>query len=109
MCTIGDTVARASKTVELKVRVSPRQAEWLRERAEADFDGNLSEAVRQAFTDARLLERARSTYLYLASQQGLRLPTYEDGTTTPLETILRFRLGWIDAESVEDAEREGLI
>jgi hypothetical protein len=98
-----------AKTVELKVRVTPRQAEWLRALAEAEFDGNMSDAVRQAFADAKLLRIAREDYAYLARVQGLRLPTDENGMTTALETILRFRGGWIDAGSLEEAKRDGLL
>lgn len=109
MCTMTYTMARGSKTVELKVRVSLRQAEWLRARAEADFDGNLSDAIRQAFADARLLAMARDDYAYLVSERGLRLPTDDRGMTTALETILRFRGGWVDADSLDEAKREGLL
>jgi hypothetical protein len=50
------------KTVELKVRVTPEQAAWLRSRADERYGGKVSEAIRSAVTDARVLEMAREDY-----------------------------------------------
>ena len=50
------------KAVVLNARVTSEQAEWLRELAEREYEGNLSLAVRRAIGDARLLEAARQDY-----------------------------------------------
>lgn len=67
-------MARAEKTVVLNVRVTERQAAWIRKRAEERHSGNLSEAVREAVTDAWLLEAARADYRRLRDEHGFRLP-----------------------------------
>ena len=77
-----------------------RQMEWLQARAE-DLGGNLSAAIRQTITDARLLEMARSDYDDLRSDEpGFTFPPHEDGESRALQAILS---GFIKSE-VDDLE-----
>lgn len=64
-------------------RITGEQMAWLEERAEK-LDGNLSAALRQAITDARILEMARKDYRDLVRHYGLELPRREDGTSPML-------------------------
>jgi hypothetical protein len=95
-------MARADKTVVLNVRVSERQAKWLRNVAEAQHSGNLSEAVRQTLTDSWILRRVRDEYETLERYEGFRFPPDENGLTRPVEFLLRRNIGltW-DDEDVE--------
>ena len=81
-------MARAEKTVVLNVRVSENQAKWLRNVAEDQHSGNLSEAVRQALTDSWLLRRVRDDYQAMQAETGFEFPRDEDGLTRPLELFL---------------------
>jgi Arc/MetJ-type ribon-helix-helix transcriptional regulator len=92
-----------TKTVVLNVRISEKQALWLRNVAEARHSGNLSEAVRQAVTDSWMLRRAQEEYKGLRAE-SFEFPRDEDGMTRPLELFLALDLKdsvWDD----EDAAR----
>jgi len=95
----------STKAVELKVRVTPEQVQWLRLDAEARFSGNLSAAVRRAFEDARMLRLARESYanIVFASEIGETLER-PGGVPTAFELVMesgdRF-----DAETIEELGR----
>lgn len=97
-------MARAEKTVVLNVRVTERQAQWLRNVAEAQHSANLSDAVRQAITDSWILRRVREEYQSMREESGFRFPSDEDGMTRPIELFLG---GWLNGRmtwSEEDVE-----
>jgi hypothetical protein len=95
-------MARAEKTVTLNVRVTERQARWLRKVAEAQHSGNLSEAVRQTVTDSWILRRCRDDYDDLR-HQGFEFPRNEEGMTRGIEIFLSRMLKGMtwDEEDVE--------
>jgi Arc/MetJ-type ribon-helix-helix transcriptional regulator len=81
-------MARAEKTVVLNVRVTENQAKWLRNVAEDQHSGNLSEAVRQAITDSWILRRVREEYKAVRAEEGFEFPRDEHGLTRPIEVLL---------------------
>jgi hypothetical protein len=81
-------MARAEKTVVLNVRVSENQAKWLRNVAEAQHSGNLSETVRQAITDSWVLRRVREEYQAIQDETNFEFPRDENGLTRPIELFL---------------------
>lgn len=76
------------KTYAVKVRLSEKQHGRLQAVADARFDGNVSDALRQAVTDAEVLRMAREDYFRLLKEVGPFLPTNEGSETTFLETAL---------------------
>ena len=81
-------------------RITGEQMAWLEERA-TELDGNLSAALRQAITDARLLEMARASYQELRRENpDFQLPDSEDGSTSILQIVVS---GFIGTEA-EDAK-----
>jgi hypothetical protein len=68
-------------------RITGEQMAWLEERAE-ELDGNLSAALRQAITDARLLEMVREDYRFLLKERGMVVPRYEDGSSSVLSIAM---------------------
>jgi hypothetical protein len=62
-------------------RITAEQMAWLEARAE-ELGGNLSAALRQTITDARLLEMARSDYADIrATNPDFVIPRHEDDGT----------------------------
>jgi hypothetical protein len=90
-------------------RVTTEQFEWLQQRAD-ELGGNLSAALRQTITDARLLEMARADYKTLRQEQpNFTIPRHEDdGTSRVLEAVIG---GFIKSEiadlELRKAEAEG--
>jgi hypothetical protein len=88
-------------------RITVEQFEWLQARAD-ELGGNLSAALRQTITDARLLEIARGDYKQLCEEH----PEFEiarhddDGTTSVLQLILS-GFPMTDVEDVELRREEG--
>jgi hypothetical protein len=78
-------------------RITGEQMAWLEERA-GELNGNLSAALRQAITDARLLEMVREDYRFLTKKRGLVIPDYEDGTSSLLSVAM---MGLTDSEDLE--------
>lgn len=76
------------KTYSVKVRLSEKQYERLQAAADARYGGNVSDALRQAVTDAEVLRMAREDYFRLLKEVGPFLPTDEGRETTFLETAL---------------------
>src|SRR4051812_18121898 len=83
-------------------RITGEQMAWLEERA-GEVDGNLSAALRQAITDARLLEMVREDYRFLTKERGLVIPRYEDGTSSLLSVAM---MELSETEDVELRRRE---
>jgi hypothetical protein len=82
-------------------RITPEQMEWLQTRAD-NLEGNLSAALRQTLTDARLLEMARSDYKLLrAEHPDFEIPPHDD---IPETRVVEFILSGITVTEVEDAE-----
>lgn len=95
-------MAKAEKTVVLNVRVTERQARWLRNVADAQHSENLSEAVRQAITDSWILRRCRDDYDVLV-REGFQFPPHEDGLTRGIQLLLSRTLKGMTWDD-EDAE-----
>jgi hypothetical protein len=88
-------------------RITVEQFEWLQARAD-ELGGNLSAAIRQTITDARLLEMARSDYKVLREEHPeFEIPRHDDdGSTRGLELIL-YGFPMSDTEDVELRREEG--
>jgi hypothetical protein len=88
-------------------RITLEQFEWLQVRAD-ELGGNLSAALRQTITDARVLEMARQDYKQLrADHPEFEVPRHEDdGTTRALELIL-FGFPMSDDDDIELRRLEG--
>lgn len=100
----------------LNGRITAEQMEWLQERAD-ELDGNLSAALRQALTDARLLEMARIDYRLLFEEHpGFEIPRYDDGKgasrtfdlllAMPMTDVEDSRLREVEAREADVQERE---
>ncbi len=86
-------------------RITPEQMAWLEERA-AELDGNLSAALRQAITDARLLEMAREDYWRICREYpDFEIPRDENEGSSILAVALRLRL--TDTDDAELRRLEG--
>lgn len=86
-------------TAMVNGRVTSEQMEWLLARA-VDLDGNLSAALRQTITDARLLEAAREDYRsFRAEHPEVDIPYNDEGASYLWEVFLGMRL-----TDTEDAE-----
>ena len=73
----------------LNARITEYQANWLRERAGREFAGNLSEAVRQALTEARTLRMMIAEHEELRREHpGYRLPRAPGGESTLTSAVL---------------------
>jgi hypothetical protein len=72
---------------------SGRTRPWLEDRAAA-LGGNLSAALRQAITDARLLESAREDYKLIRTEHPeWEIPHHDDdGTSRAVDVILGLRI-----------------
>jgi Arc/MetJ-type ribon-helix-helix transcriptional regulator len=76
------------KTFTLRVRLSETQRERLQRIADDRFGGSMSDAVRQAITDAEVLRMARVENLRLLKQGGAFIPRDENGESSWLEQAL---------------------
>jgi hypothetical protein len=92
-------------------RITAEQMEWLLTRAD-ELDGNLSAALRQTLTDARLLEMARDDYKNLREEHPeFRIPRNDDGdgveegTSRVVEVVLAWK-GMSDADDLALREEE---
>jgi hypothetical protein len=81
-------------------RITVEQMEWLANRAE-ELGGNLSAALRQTITDARLLEVAREDFTAFRKEHPeFDVPPHaDDGTSWAWDVYLTLR-----PTDVEDAE-----
>jgi hypothetical protein len=86
---MGRPRGSGKNTAMVNGRVTAEQMEWLLERAE-ELGGNLSAALRQTITDARLLEHARTDYKHFRSEHpDFKVPFNEDdGTSRVFEVVL---------------------
>jgi hypothetical protein len=80
-------------------RVTLEQWAWLQEKAD-ELDGNLSAALRQALTDAQLLEMARRDYrTFHEVHPDFEVPLHEHGPSWTFDVILGLRM--TDNEDLE--------
>jgi hypothetical protein len=89
----------------LNGRITREQMDWLEARAEA-LGGNLSAALRQAITDARLLEGARDDYKLLCDEHPeFEIPRHDDDRTTRfVQLVLGMTLTDVDDQKLRDEE-----
>jgi len=87
-------------------RITPEQMEWLEDKA-SKVGGNLSAALRQAITDARILEMAREDYKLLRKEHPeFEIPPHDDiPETRLLAMVLSMKLS--EAEDLELRRAEG--
>ena len=82
-------MAGAEKVVPLNARITEHQSAWLRARADREFGGNMSEAVRQALTEARILRQMIVEHKGIkAEAPGYRLPDAPSGEATLTRMVL---------------------
>ena len=86
---MGRPRGSGKNTAMVNGRVTAEQMEWLLARAD-ELGGNLSAALRQTITDARLLEDAREDYELLCAQHPeFEIPRHDDdGTTRVVEAVI---------------------
>src|SRR4051812_1353283 len=98
---MGRPRGSGKNTAMVNGRVTAEQMEWLLARAD-ELGGNLSAALRQTITDARVLEWARDDYALLREQHPeFEIPRDdEDGTSRVLQVVLGMR----DIRDSEDVE-----
>lgn len=88
-------------------RITVEQFEWLQARAD-ELGGNLSAALRQTITDARVLEMAREDYRALqADHPDFEIPRHDDDGTTRALAMILSRFPMSDTEDVELRREEG--
>jgi hypothetical protein len=88
-------------TAMVNGRVTAEQMEWLQARAD-ELGGNLSAALRQTITDARLLEMAQRDYTLLQEEHPeFEIPPHDD---IPETRIVEFVLSGLKVTEIEDAE-----
>jgi hypothetical protein len=86
-------------------RVTAEQMEWLLARA-YELDGNLSAALRQTITDARLLEAAREDYqTFRAKHPEVEIPYTDEGASYVWEAFLGMRFTEAEDEELRREER----
>jgi len=86
-------------TAMVNGRITATQMEWLQARAD-ELGGNLSAALRQTITDARILEMAREDYKQLREEHpDWTIPADEDGMSRFLAVMLNIPFG--DSEDLE--------
>jgi hypothetical protein len=88
-------------------RITAEQMEWLQQRAD-ELGGNLSAALRQTITDARLLEAAREDFRSLREEHPeFEIPRRDDsGATRFVQTVLAMTFtDEADAELREEEKR----
>jgi hypothetical protein len=92
-------------TAMVNGRITAKQMEWLQQLTD-ELGGNLSAALRQTITDARLLEKARADYrALLEDHPGFEMPRLEpSGTSRLADAVLLMKL--VDPEDVELREQE---
>lgn len=88
-------------TAMVNGRVTAEQMEWLQALAD-ELGGNLSAALRQTITDARLLEMAREDYKLLCVEHPeFEIPPHDD---IPETRGVEFILSGIKVTETEDLE-----
>jgi hypothetical protein len=101
---MGRPRGSGKNTAMVNGRVTAEQMEWLLARAD-ELDGNLSAALRQTITDARLLETAREDFdTYCALHPDFELPRHENEGTWVWAVFLSTR--FTDAEDTELRQEE---
>ena len=94
-------------TAMVNGRITAEQMAWLQARAD-ELDGNLSAALRQTITDARILEMIREDYRLLREEHpNFTIPPDEDGTSRVLSVMLNLKFGDTDDLELRREEAEG--
>src|SRR5438045_759571 len=95
---------RSRNVAMINGRITVEQMEWLQKLAD-ELGGNLSAALRQAITDARLLEMARRDYKFLRQEHpGFQMPPDEDGATRVADAVLVMKMSEPDDLELRRAE-----
>src|SRR3954447_26583118 len=101
---MGRPRGSGKNTAMVNGRVTAEQMEWLLARAD-ELGGNLSAALRQTITDARLLETPREDFhTYCELHPDFELPVRENEGTWVWAVFLTARL--TDSEDAELREEE---
>jgi hypothetical protein len=106
---VGRPLGSGKNTAMVNGRISTEQMEWLLKKAE-ELGGNLSAALRQAITDAQVLELARDDFDHLRLEHPeFDIPPHDDdGTARFLSAALRWRTFRDDQEeAIREAEAKG--
>jgi hypothetical protein len=106
---MGRPRGSGKNTAMVNGRITAAQMEWLLALAD-EVGGNLSAALRQAITDAQVLEMARMEYERLREEHPdfSFPPNDDDGTTRALELVLRLRnFQDEDEEALREEEAAG--
>lgn len=78
---MGRPRGSGKNTAMVNGRITAEQMEWLLERAD-ELGGNLSAALRQTITDARVLEMMRQDFkAFRAEHPDLAIPPTDEGAT----------------------------
>ena len=89
----------------LNGRITTEQMEWLHDKAD-ELGGNLSAALRQALTDARLFEMARNDYRDLcATNPDFEIPMVDHGEG-PVSRVLAVALAFNMTDEEDHRLRE---
>ena len=102
---MGRPRGSGKNTAMVNGRVTAEQMEWLLARAD-ELGGNLSAALRQTITDARVLEMARADYKLLKEEHPeFKIPPHDDdGTSRVMHVVLG--LSMRDSEDLELRKEE---
>src|SRR5690349_13576155 len=106
---MGRPRGSGKNTAMVNGRVTAEQMEWLLARADG-LGGNLSAALRQTITDARLLEDAREDYKLLRLEHPeFEIPRHEDDATpgvveAVISGFLRSEVADLELRKEEEAE-----
>jgi hypothetical protein len=101
---MGRPLGSGKNTAMVNGRVTAEQMEWLLARAD-ELGGNLSAALRQTITDARLLEMARSDWrAFRTEHPDIEIPWNDEGASWVWELALGLRGS--ESEDLELREEE---
>lgn len=104
---MGRPRGSGKNTAMVNGRVTAEQMEWLLARAD-ELGGNLSAALRQTITDARLLESAREDYrMFRAERPEFEVPYDDEGASYVWEVFLGVQLTDTEDEALRRIEEVG--
>jgi len=102
---MGRPRGSGKNTAMVNGRVTAEQMEWLLERAD-QLGGNLSAALRQTITDARVLEMARADYKVLKKEHPeFEIPPNDDDGSSRVVAVA-LGLSMQDSEDIELRKEE---
>lgn len=101
---MGRPLGSGKHTAMVNGRVTAEEMEWLLERAE-ELGGNLSAALRQTITDARLLEMARADYkAFLSEHPEVKIPWNDEGASWTWDVLLKMKFTDSEDEALRREE-----